>query len=71
MISIGGVIGTGLFLGSAVGVLHRLRFLALTSNILQAALKNGGPLGALLGYAIIGTVVYCLCVSVGEMIAFL
>ncbi|KAI0073009.1 hypothetical protein K474DRAFT_1604052 [Panus rudis PR-1116 ss-1] len=53
MISIGGVIGTGLFLGSG------------------SALRHGGPLGALLGYSIIGTVVYCLCVSVGEMIAFL
>ncbi|KIP02974.1 hypothetical protein PHLGIDRAFT_130425 [Phlebiopsis gigantea 11061_1 CR5-6] len=53
MISIGGVIGTGLFLGSG------------------AALHNGGPVGALLGYMIIGTVVYCLCVSIGEMIAFL
>ena len=53
MISIGGVIGTGLFLGSG------------------DALKNGGPVGAFLGYAIIGSVVYCLCVSIGEMIAFL
>ncbi|KAH8101313.1 amino acid permease-domain-containing protein [Cristinia sonorae] len=53
MISIGGVIGTGLFLGSG------------------AALKSGGPVGALIGYSIIGTVVYALCVSVGEMIAFL
>ncbi|KAK7682321.1 hypothetical protein QCA50_014525 [Cerrena zonata] len=53
MISIGGVIGTGLFLGSG------------------AALKHGGPIGALLGYSVIGTVVYCLCVSVGEMIAFM
>jgi len=53
MISIGGVIGTGLFLGSA------------------NALYYGGPIGALLGYSIIGTVVYCLCVSIGEMIAFL
>ncbi|KAM5541211.1 hypothetical protein V8D89_005140 [Ganoderma adspersum] len=53
MISIGGVIGTGLFLGSA------------------DAIRNGGPVGAFLGYAVVGTVVYCLCVSVGEMIAFL
>lgn len=37
MISIGGVIGTGLFLGTA------------------NALKNGGPLGLLLGYAAMGT----------------
>jgi amino acid transporter len=36
MISIGGVIGTGLFLGTA------------------NALKNGGPLGLLLGYAAMG-----------------
>ncbi|KAH9849492.1 amino acid permease-domain-containing protein [Lenzites betulinus] len=53
MISIGGVIGTGLFLGSA------------------DALRNGGPVGAFLGYWIVGSVVYCLCVSIGEMIAYL
>ncbi|KAJ3549374.1 hypothetical protein NM688_g5183 [Phlebia brevispora] len=53
MISIGGVIGTGLFVGSA------------------DALYHGGPVGALLGYSVVGTVVYCLCVSIGEMIAFL
>ncbi|KAI9068733.1 hypothetical protein FKP32DRAFT_1587420 [Trametes sanguinea] len=53
MISIGGVIGTGLFLGSA------------------DALRNGGPVGSFLGYSIVGSVVYCLCVSVGEMIAYL
>ena len=53
MISIGGVIGTGLFVGSG------------------AALKNGGPAGAFLGYAIIGSIVFSLCVSIGEMIAFL
>ncbi|KIP02937.1 hypothetical protein PHLGIDRAFT_270300 [Phlebiopsis gigantea 11061_1 CR5-6] len=52
-ISIGGVIGTGLFLGSG------------------AALYDGGPIGALLGYAVVGSVIYCLCVSIGEMIAFL
>ncbi len=38
---------------------------------LQDALRYGGPVGAFLGYSIVGTVVYCLCVSVGEMIAFL
>ncbi|GJE92577.1 amino acid permease-domain-containing protein [Phanerochaete sordida] len=36
-----------------------------------AALTHGGPVGAFLGYFIMGTVVYCLCVSIGEMIAFL
>ncbi|TBU26120.1 amino acid transporter [Dichomitus squalens] len=53
LLAIGGVIGTGLFVGSA------------------DAIRNGGPVGAILGYSIVGTVVYCLCVSVGEMIAFL
>ena len=42
--SIGGVIGTGLFLG--------------TANSLQ----NGGPLGLLLGYLIVGTVCYSVMV---------
>jgi len=53
MISIGGVIGTGLFLGTAT------------------ALKNGGPIGLLLGYIIIGSVCYSVMISLGEMIAFL
>jgi amino acid transporter len=35
------------------------------------ALQNGGPIGALLAYSLMGTVVYCLCVSVGEIISFL
>ena len=68
----GGVIGTGLFLGSGVG---SSLVLCLTARPLsfrsQQALYNGGPIGALLGYSIIGTVVYCLCVSIGEMIAYL
>ncbi|KAI0094677.1 amino acid permease [Irpex rosettiformis] len=53
MISIGGVIGTGLFLGTA------------------SALQNGGPVGLLLGYGVMGTVVYCVMISLGEMIAYL
>ncbi|KAH7920398.1 hypothetical protein BV22DRAFT_1133109 [Leucogyrophana mollusca] len=53
MISIGGVIGTGLFLGTAT------------------ALMNGGPVGLLLGYLFIGTICYCVMISVGEMIAYL
>lgn len=35
------------------------------------ALQNGGPIGALLAYSLMGTVVYCLCISVGEIISFL
>ncbi|KAF8203090.1 amino acid permease [Pholiota molesta] len=53
MISIAGVIGTGLFLGTA------------------NTLRSGGPVGLLLGYTTIGTICYCVMVSVGEMIAFL
>jgi len=32
-----------------------------------AALSNGGPLGLLLGYAVMGTVVYSMVVALGEM----
>jgi len=53
MISIGGVIGTGLFLGTAT------------------ALANGGPLGLLLGYSIMGTICYSVMISLGEMVAYL
>jgi amino acid transporter len=53
MISIGGVIGTGLFVGTA----NSLRF--------------GGPIGLLLGYSVMGSIVYCVMVTLGEMVAFL
>ncbi|KAI0697278.1 amino acid permease [Cytidiella melzeri] len=53
MISIGGVIGTGLFLGTA------------------NSLENGGPVGLLLGYAVVGTICFSMMVSLGEMIAYL
>lgn len=38
---------------------------------IQYALESGGPVGALLAYLVIGVVVYALCVSVGEMVAYL
>lgn len=69
MISVGGVIGTGLFLGSAV--CRRVVAATYGAYERQDALHYGGPAGAFLGYSIIGTVIYCLCVSIGEMIAFL
>ncbi|PFH54652.1 hypothetical protein AMATHDRAFT_134256 [Amanita thiersii Skay4041] len=53
MISIGGVIGTGLFLGTAT------------------SLRNGGPVGLLLGYIFMGTICYSVMISLGEMIAYL
>ncbi|KAJ3479841.1 hypothetical protein NLI96_g8777 [Meripilus lineatus] len=53
MISIGGVIGTGLFLGTA------------------SSLQNGGPIGLLLGYTVVGTICYSVMVSLGEMVAYL
>ncbi|GAA5983478.1 hypothetical protein JCM11641_005822 [Rhodosporidiobolus odoratus] len=53
MISIGGVIGTGLFLGVA------------------NALRNGGPLSLLLGYAAVGSICYSVMICLGEMVAHL
>ncbi|KDQ13667.1 hypothetical protein BOTBODRAFT_146052 [Botryobasidium botryosum FD-172 SS1] len=51
-ISISGVIGTGLFLG--------------TSD----ALWHSGPAGILVGYTIMGTISYCVVVSLAEMAAY-
>ncbi|GAA5935022.1 hypothetical protein JCM1841_000097 [Sporobolomyces salmonicolor] len=53
MISIGGVIGTGLFLGTA----H--------------SLQKAGPLGLLLAYFIVGSMVSCMMISLGEMVSHL
>ncbi|KAM0756257.1 amino acid transporter [Meredithblackwellia eburnea MCA 4105] len=53
MISIGGVIGTGLFLGTA------------------NALRHGGPLGLLMGYAAMGSICWAVMISLGEMVAHL
>lgn len=49
MIALAGTIGTGLFLGSGIALVH------------------GGPLGAILGFTIMGMVVGCVCLAVGEM----
>ncbi|KAI7952871.1 hypothetical protein MJO29_008502 [Puccinia striiformis f. sp. tritici] len=53
MISIGGVIGTGLFLGTA------------------QSLANGGPLGLMMGFLVMGTVVWNVMASLGEMVSHL
>ncbi|KAG1878439.1 amino acid permease/ SLC12A domain-containing protein [Suillus tomentosus] len=53
MISIGGVIGTGLFVGTA------------------DSLSQGGPIGLLLGYIVMGSIVYCVMITLGEMISYL
>ncbi|GER70785.1 gamma-aminobutyrate permease [Weizmannia acidilactici] len=53
MISIGGAIGTGLFLGSG------------------AAIHLAGPGGALLAYVLVGTMVYFVMTSLGEMSAYM
>ncbi|KII84073.1 hypothetical protein PLICRDRAFT_179755 [Plicaturopsis crispa FD-325 SS-3] len=53
MITMGGVIGMGLFLGTA------------------GSLSNGGPVGLLLGFTAVGTICYCVMISLGEMVAFL
>nr|ODN91508.1 AAT family amino acid transporter [Cryptococcus depauperatus CBS 7855] len=51
MISLGGVIGTGLFLGTG------------------SALAHGGPLGLFLGYALMGSICYCMMISLGEVVS--
>ncbi|PLW19055.1 hypothetical protein PCANC_07748 [Puccinia coronata f. sp. avenae] len=53
MISIGGAIGTGLFIGTG------------------SALANGGPISLVLGFALMGLMVWTLMCSLGEMIAHL
>ncbi|BGP45654.1 hypothetical protein JCM10450v2_001484 [Rhodotorula kratochvilovae] len=53
LISMGGVIGTGLFLGTA------------------QSLSMAGPLGLLLAFLIVGGLVWCMMVSLGEMISHL
>ncbi|PCH39052.1 amino acid permease [Wolfiporia cocos MD-104 SS10] len=53
MISIGGVIGTGLFVGTAT------------------SLTQGGPVGLLLGYLLVGSLCYSVMVCLGEMAALL
>ncbi|MGX9134690.1 amino acid permease [Rummeliibacillus sp. JY-2-4R] len=53
MISIGGAIGTGLFLSSG------------------AAIHTAGPGGALLGYALVGAMVYFVMTSLGELAAYM
>ncbi|KAG2100035.1 amino acid permease-domain-containing protein [Suillus cothurnatus] len=51
--SIGGVISTGLFVGTTDSLMY------------------GGPIGLLLGYIVMGTIVYCVMITLGEMVAFL
>ncbi|KAI0004296.1 amino acid permease [Russula compacta] len=53
MISIGGVIGTGLFLSTA------------------NSLRQGGPLGLLLGFLVVGSICYSVMISLGEMVSYL
>ncbi|KAL0580286.1 hypothetical protein V5O48_001703 [Marasmius crinis-equi] len=53
MISIGGVIGTGLFLGTA------------------NSLRDGGPIGLLLGYMVVGSLCWSVMMSLGEMVSYL
>ena len=48
MIAVGGIIGSGYFIGTG------------------AALATGGPVGLLLGYAIMGLVTYSVIVTLGE-----
>ena len=35
------------------------------------SLQNGGPIGLLLGYGVVGSITYTVMISLGEMVAFL
>jgi yeast amino acid transporter len=52
-IAMGGMIGTGLFLGTGV------------------ALQRAGPLSIFLAYTIVGTVVFAMIQSLGEIVTWL
>ncbi|KAJ7688423.1 amino acid permease/ SLC12A domain-containing protein [Mycena rosella] len=64
MISIGGVIGTGLFWGQVNGKKS-------VGNYHTHSLRHGGPIGLLLGYLAVGTITYSVMISLGEMVAYL
>lgn len=77
MISLGGVIGQGLFL-SAGGNLHAAgpagRFFLYEANICSRQPLNiffGVFAGALLAYAIIGFIVFWVTFSLGEMATYI
>ncbi|KAI8363838.1 amino acid permease/ SLC12A domain-containing protein [Choanephora cucurbitarum] len=53
MISLGGTIGTGLFMASG------------------KAISGAGPGGALVSYGIVGILIFCVMMSLGEMAAYL
>ncbi|KAI8387537.1 amino acid permease/ SLC12A domain-containing protein [Blakeslea trispora] len=53
MISLGGTIGTGLFMASG------------------KAISSAGPGGALVSYGIVGLLIFCVMMSLGEMAAYL
>ncbi|KAF8219212.1 hypothetical protein L208DRAFT_1342217 [Tricholoma matsutake] len=59
MISIGGVIDLSTTVNPGL-------FLGTASS-----LQNGGPVGLLLGYIVMGTICYSVMISLGEMIAYL
>ncbi|TFK76918.1 amino acid permease [Pluteus cervinus] len=64
MISIGGVIGTGLFLGTA-GALRNGGPLGKFSTL------SALGMGLLLGYMAVGSICWTVMISLGEMVAFL
>ncbi|KAG6897340.1 hypothetical protein C0992_002398 [Termitomyces sp. T32_za158] len=70
MISIGGVIGTGLFLGTATG-LRNGGPLGMTDFLWEILTYLPVTTGLLLGYIVMGTICYSVMVSLGEMIAYL
>jgi amino acid transporter len=73
MISIGGVIGKQdrdreieRLMGDSIGVIGTGLFLGTSKS-----LANGGPAGLLLGYIVMGTIVYAMMNCLGEMVSYL
>ncbi|KAG5221545.1 Lysine-specific permease [Salix suchowensis] len=71
MISIGGVIGTGLFLGTASSLRNGGPIGASTTAELKRQKSLIVNIGLLLGYMAVGSICYSVMISLGEMIAYL
>lgn len=76
LFSIGGVIGTGLFLVNSVVLIreicstNRVHFTNAAFQGTATALQNGGPVGLLLGYITVGTICYSVMVLFTLLVIF-
>lgn len=74
MISLGGVIGQGLFLSAGANLEAAGKFIYIYNYSLHLSIIltfNIGPAGALIAYAIIGFIVFWVTFSLGEMATYI